>query len=55
MAQDGASPFDSLVLMCSAKGTYVGKVLPEGRLLLLHNIPRPPDAPQASCLHLTRA
>ena len=49
MVQDGGSPFDGLVLMCSAKGAYVGRVLPEGRLILLHNIPRPPDTPQVSC------
>ena len=46
--QDGGSPFDGLVLMCSAKGAYVGRVLPEGRLTLLHNIPRPPDTLQVS-------
>lgn len=33
--------------MCAAKAAYVGRVLPEGRLILLHNIPCPPDVPQA--------
>ena len=46
LLQDGGSPFDGLVLMCTAKSAYVGRVLPEGRLVLLHNMPRPPDTPQ---------
>ena len=37
--------------MCSAKGAYIGRILPEGRLILLHNIPRPPDTPQVAAHH----
>ena len=50
LLQEGGSPFDGLVLMCTAKSAYVGRVLPEGRLVLLHNMPRPPDTPQVLLL-----
>lgn len=36
-----------MVLLCTARAAYVGRLsLPDGRLNILHNIPRPPDAPQ---------
>lgn len=50
MLQDGGSPSDGLVLMCTRKGAYIGRVLMDGRLILLHNIPRPPDALQVKHL-----
>ncbi|CAL8466179.1 g5715 [Coccomyxa elongata] len=49
--QDGASPFDGMVLLCTARAAYVGRMLPDGRLNILHNIPRPPDAPQGCLPH----
>jgi hypothetical protein len=48
--QDGGAAFlEGMALVCSQQGVFVARVGLDGRLGILHNIPKPPEA-REDCL-----